>query len=400
MLTVLQINPVVNTGSTGRIVEEIGKCAIKRGWNSFIAYSRGNPVSESNLIRIGSKFDMYLHALEARLRDNCGLASRDATKNFIKDIERIRPDVIHVHLLHGYYINYKILFDYLNNNRIPSVMTMHDCWCMTGHCAYYIYSSCDRWKTKCQKCSMHGTFPSSFIDRSSINYEIKRSCFCDRKWLTIVAVSDWLKKEIAQSFLKGNKIKRIYNGVDTNVFKPLSFMGENICKKQNFTILAVASIFDFRKGFNDFLKLSTMLYEDERIVLVGVTKDQIKSLPNNIIGIERTENVKQLVELYNKSDVVISLSLAETFGMTIIEGMSCGTPVVVYDNTGQAELITDETGIAVTTGDVYGILKAIRLIKSNGKNYYSTKCRKHVMELFDKNDCFMQYIDLYESICS
>ena len=201
----LQINLSANVGSTGRIAEEIGKLAMEQGWRSLIAYGRFASTSESELIRVGTGLDIKEHLVVTRLFDNHGLSSRRATKNFIKQIDVLKPDIIHLHNIHGYYLNYWILFDYLNKTKIPIVWTLHDCWAFTGHCGHFIMADCERWKIGCGHCPItHTEYPKAFVDRSLRNYRIKSDIFCANQNLHIVTVSEWLEGLVRQSFLKDN----------------------------------------------------------------------------------------------------------------------------------------------------------------------------------------------------
>lgn len=219
MPTLFQINVVANWGSTGRIAEEIGQMAIKCGWKSYIAYGRGKPKSQSKLIRIGNEVDMYRHALISRLLDNHGLNSNKATRKLIDRIRDIKPDIVHLHNIHGYFLNYALLFDFLKDAGIPIVWTLHDCWSFTGHCAHFTFAKCDKWINGCYSCPQINTYPTSFFrDRSKQNYEDKRKSFTSVPNLTLVPVSDWLAGLLKKSFLKEYTIHRIYNGVDLNKF--------------------------------------------------------------------------------------------------------------------------------------------------------------------------------------
>ena len=403
MPKLLQINSTANWGSTGKITEQIGELAISKGWDSYIAYGRYANKSKSRLIKIGSKLGMFCHLVESRLFDNHGLASRLATRRLIKEIKRINPDIIHLHNIHGYYINYKILFNYLNSVNTPVVWTLHDCWAFTGHCAHFIGRKCELWKTEClgfKKC--HDAYPKSIINNVNHNYRVKKSLFTSLgNRLTIVPVSKWLASQTEQSFLCKHRIRYIYNGVSTEIFTRLNSI--DVIHKNNikniFTILGVASAWSEGKGLSDYYKLRKELSNAYQIILVGLTDEQIKQLPEGIIGIKRTQSQRELAELYSMSDVVLSLSRAETFGLTIAEGASCGTPAVVYNTTAVPELITPQTGIIVDkVGDIDGVINAIKEIESRGKQYYSDACRKYAEEHFDKDKCFAKYIDLYNEL--
>ncbi len=401
-MKLLQINSTANWGSTGKIAEQIGQAAMSAGWESYIAYGRSANLSKSKLIKIGSRLGVLWHIIESRLFDNHGLASRIATKRFIKKIKEINPDIIHLHNIHGYYINYKILFEYLTAVDIPIVWTLHDCWSFTGHCAHYIHKKCEQWKTACCKKECKRYYPISYTSRTRQNFDLKKVLFLglgDR--LVITPVSKWLAGQAKQSFLSQQRIQYVYNGVDTTLFSPQDT--RHIVHKYKLegktVLLGVASAWSEGKGYSDYIALRNKLSDKYVIIMVGLTEKIINKLPKGIIGIARTQSIKELAELYSVADVVLSLSRAETFGLTVAEGMACGTPAVVYNNTAIPELISPETGLVVDkTGDIDGIISAIKEVERNGKAHYSKACRKRAEEYFDKNKCFEKYIELYNEI--
>lgn len=401
MKTLLQINSVVNSGSTGRIAEDIGRIAMGKGWKSYIAYARNERPSQSQLIKIGGDWDIKLHGLQTRLLDNHGFASNRATYKFIEEVERIKPTIVHLHNIHGYYINIEILFNYLAKADIPVVWTLHDCWSFTGHCTHFDFIGCDKWKTHCHECPQKKSYPASYlIDNSRNNFTRKRELFNSVKSMTIVPVSNWLGGLVGESFLKKYPIKVIHNGVDLSTFKPMET--ESIAKKyytQNkFVLLGVANIWCQRKGLQDFRELSKHLSDDEVIVLVGLSKEQTKDLPSNIIGLERTESVQELAELYSLADVVLNLSVEEAFGMTTAEGFACGTPGIVYDATASPELVIPEVGYIVEEKNINELVKAISKIKSKDKNYYVDACVDRARRMYDKENRFEEYLELYEEL--
>jgi glycosyltransferase involved in cell wall biosynthesis len=298
MRTVLQICVEGNTGSTGRIAESIGELALKNDWKSYIAYGRFPRPSKSELIKIGSEWNIFLHGLQTRFVDRHCLGSKSATKRLVEQIIQINPDIIHLHHIHGYYINMQILFEFLKSTSIPIVWTFHDCWSITGHCSNFDFIGCDKWKTECFSCPQKKEYPASyFFDRSKKNYQLKKKLFTSVENLTIVSVSNWLDSIVANSFLKNNERIVIYNGIDTNLFKPETnreIIREKYNIGKNYFILGVASTWGQRKGFDDFLQLSNYLQKDEKIILIGLNKTQIKHLPENIIGLSRTENQTEL----------------------------------------------------------------------------------------------------------
>lgn len=402
MPKILQINPTANSASTGRIAEQIGQLAIDAGWESFIAFGRSCNASQSNLIKIGGKKDTFVHGLCSLLFDNHGLTSTSATNAFVKQIKTISPDIIHLHNVHGYYLNYELLFDYLSRVEVPVVWTLHDCWAYTGHCSHYSDIDCQKWQTQCGMCPKKHNYPKSLLlDRSSRNYQKKKNCFNSLKNLTLVPVSHWLEEEVKKSFLKENQIKCILNGVDVEQFYPTE--REQVTRKkyglnQKKVLLGVATAWGPRKGWHDYIKLSQTLPNDYKIVMVGVSEKQAKELPENILAIKRTENVEQLADLYSVADVVLNLSDEESFGLTTAEGFACGTPSIVYNCTASPELITPGTGIVIEKGDIKALIEAITTITSKGKEYYAANCRNRAVECYDKNKNYQQYIELYKEL--
>lgn len=404
MRSIFQLNSVINSSSTGRIAEEIGQLAIKNEWKSYIAYGRNERESQSERIKIGNDLDIKWHGLQTRLFDRHGLASKKATIGLVEKIQEIKPDIIHLHNLHGYYLNIEILFHYLANADIPVVWTLHDCWPMTGHCSHFSFIGCDKWKTQCDHCPQKKEYPASYlIDRSSKNYQLKKELFTSVPKMTLVPVSNWLADIVKDSFMKGYPIKTIYNGVDTTVFSPCSNTETRQrykIPKNTFVMLGVASIWSQRKGLKDFVRLSESLKDDEIIILVGLSNQQMKHLPPKILCISRTENVHQLAELYSLADVFINPTWEDNFPTTNIEALACGTPVITYRTGGSPEAITSETGFVVEQGDLKGIRNAIDTIKSKGKAFYVGACRERAVRMFNKNKRYTEYLQLYEQMLS
>ena len=401
MPTLLQINSVANTGSTGHIAEDIGRLAIANGWKSYIAYGRKALTSQSNLIRIGNKFDVLWHVFMTRFFDLHGLASRRATKKFIQQIEQIKPDVIHLHNIHGYYLNYKILFNYLAKCGKPVVWTMHDCWAATGHCSHYTFVKCIVWQSDrgCKHCSQKKGYPTSILfSNAAYNFKQKKRYFnlLREDQLTIVTPSKWLSDEIGKSHLGHYKRIVINNGIDLDIFKPV----ENTEQGNKKIILGVASVWDERKGLEDFIKLSNLLNADEEIILVGLSEKQIESLPKdkNIHGIRRTESQRQLAELYAKAICFVNPTYEDTFPTTNLEALACGTPVITYRTGGSTEAVDEATGFVVEQGDIKSIREYITAIENTGKPYFSQSCQSRAENLFNKIERFDEYINLYNQV--
>jgi len=400
MPKVLQINSCVNRGSTGRIAEDIGVLLQKNGWESHIAYGKKSNNSKSNLLKIGTNFDIITHGFYTRILDYHGLASTKATRIFVDDIEAIQPDIVHLHNIHGYYLNYPLLFDYLRESGVPVVWTFHDCWSFTGHCAYFDMVGCEKWMSECNKCPQKSTYPSSLLfDNSKKSYNIKKKHFNSLKSLTIVPVSEWLVDITKKSFLGSNSIKCIHNGIDTEVF---SISESNLRTEYNlenrFVLLGVATPWSERKGLRDILELRKQLSDKYAIVLIGLSKKQIKQLPEGIVGIERTDSTKELAQWYSLTDVFINPTYEDNFPTTNLEAMACGTPVITYRTGGSGESITKNTGLIVDKGDLKGLINAIKHIKNNSNDFSSENCRDNVVCNYNKNERYMEYFKLYKKL--
>lgn len=407
MKRLLQINPVLRMNtSTGRIMQEIGDLAMAHGWESYIAYSRGRdgvPVCTSQLMPVGSRLSVAWHGLMTRLMDRHGLASSQATRAFIREVDALRPDVIHIHNLHGYFLNYRLLFDYLSHQEVPVIWTVHDCWLYTGHCYHYAFAGCSGWQTGCGHCPQQREFPASWlVDRSHRNYIDKQRAFTSlpRERFMLIPVSHWMEGEMRQSFLKDCRMRVIHNGIDTETFSPQQ--GSEILEQYGLrgkqVLLGVASIWSREKGLDDFISMAGMLREDERIVLVGIDEKTARKLPPKVIPIRRTANVHQLAQLYSAATAFVNPTWQDNYPTVNLEAISCGTPVVTYRTGGSPESITDATGIVVPQGNIGDMLAAVRQIAARGKAAFATPCRDYALAHFRKEDRYMDYIRLYDEV--
>jgi putative colanic acid biosynthesis glycosyltransferase len=397
MPSLLQINSARNFRSTGKIVEDIGCFAKAKGWDSYVANSaRFSMPSKLNDISCNSKFGEYLHAVLGKVLDAVGLFSTIETKLLIRKIENLHPDIIHLHNIHNYYLNYRILFDYLSQIDIPIVWTLHDCWPITGHCYHFDSVKCNKWETGCYDCPLR---KKHLFDRSNRNYKLKKYYFTKSENLTIVTVSQWLNDMVKKSFMQSYPSRVIYNGIDVNIFKPSeNDLRKCLGLKNKFIILGVATAWTKSKGLYDYYELCKKIPKEFKIVLLGLNRKQIKRLPFGIIGIEKTNSQLELAQYYSMADVLMSLSYGESMGLTIVESMLCGTPVIVYNNTAQPELITRETGISVETGSIDGVVSAINKVCKRGKASYSLSCRRLSFNCYNEEDRFLDYIQLYNEL--
>lgn len=400
----LQINPVVRLNtSTGRIMKEIGELAMEAGWESYIAYSKardGVPAHTSQLVPVGDKLDLAIHAVATRLFDAHGLVSRRATRQLIKEIRRIDPDIVHIHNVHGYFLNYPMLLSFLQESGKPVIWTVHDCWLYTGHCYYYSAARCDKWKTGCGHCPQKRAFPASWlVDGSARNWRKKQEAFAPMTRLTIAPVSKWIRQEMSQSLLKDKPFQVIHNGIDLTAFCPEAAESEPALPGT--TILAVATLWHEEKGFPDLVRMAGMLREDEHLIMVGrMSEEQLQRLPANVQHIPRTENIGKQAALYARATAFVNPTWQDNYPTVNLEAIACGTPVVTYRTGGSVEAITPETGYVVEQGDVEGMLEKVRVIADVSREAYRTRCRAHALAHFGKADCYQRYIDLYEDLAA
>lgn len=362
-MNILFINCTCGIGSTGKIAARQAAEYKKQGHIVKIAYGRGEDIPsevEPFAVKIGSKMDLLEHIAATRIFDNHGLASKKATEKFLRWAEEFSPDLLWLHNIHGYYINYELLFKWIKKRPEMEVKwTLHDCWAFTGHCVHFESEKCYKWKTECNNCPLSHTYPSSlFMDNSKQNFQKKKASFQGVPKLRIITPSKWLANLVNDSFLQEYPVSVQYNTIDTNVFcpKPSGFK-EEINAGNRFVILGVASEW-YNKGFEDFIKLATILGERYLVVLVGLSKKQKEILPMNMIGLERTLNQEKLAEIYTAADVFVNLTYQDTYPTVNLEAQACGTPCITYRTGGSPESVPEQN--VVEQGDILGIAELIR----------------------------------------
>lgn len=394
-MRVLQITAFSGWGCTGRIAQGICEILIEQGHEATIAWGRNNTAPENiPTIKIGNKYDQITHGIYTRITDRCGFGSKAVTRDFLRRIDEYSPDIIHLHIIHGYYINLELLFDYLKEKKIPVVWTFHDCWAFTGHCPYFDLAGCDKWKSGCRECGQKNHHPKSiFLDNSESNYNKKKELFTGIENLTVVTPSKWLAELVKQSFFKKYPIKVINNGINTEDFKPIhGSIKTRLGIEDKKILLGVSSTWADGKGMKDFIKLSGMLLEEYKVVLVGLSKKQMKDLPGQILGIERTDSVKELAELYTAADIFLNLTYEDNYPTTNLEAIACGTPVITYRTGGSVEIV-ENTGYGkiVEQGNLSGVIKVLSEVES-------IKIDMSVKKGLEQKERFLEYIVLYEEV--
>ncbi len=394
-MKILEINSVPY-GSTCRIMLGIKDVASEQGIyvDTATGYSH-HPLSEmpQNHIYIGGKVGSFvgkvLHMGLALVTGYNGCFSSFSTRELLRKITKEKYDLIHLHNIHGHYINIPMLFKYIKKHNIPVVWTLHDCWAITGQCPHFTMAKCDRWKMGCHHCSQYRQYPESLVDVTKTMWKLKKKWFSGVENMTIVTPSQWLAGLVRQSYLSEYEIKVINNGIDLSVFKPTEsdFRSRNKLEDKK-VILGVSLGWDARKGYGDFLKLAESLGDDYRVVLVGVSAEQIGQLPQSVIGIERTQNIQELAQIYTSADVFVNTTYEDNYPTVNLEARACGLPVVTYKTGGSPES-AGEDAVVVEVGDIDGLKNAVLKIIDVGKKPY-----KQVVSISDKQK-FTEYVDIY-----
>lgn len=424
-MKVLQINTVYGSGSVGRICMDLYEICEKNGIESYMAYGRGEVRTDINGYKIGTTRDFVEHVLWNFARGESGFHSNMLTKAFLLYLDELNPDVIHLHNIHGFYINTEMLFDYIKKNNKKVIWTLHDCWPFTGHCAYFDYIACDKWKTGCKNCLIHASsYPYAILcDSTERIYPRKKAAYQGVKNLTIVTPSNWLAGLVKQSFLKEYRVKVIPNGIDLDKFSADAPLPEclGFLKNQEVTsgeiaggeeyvpyILGVANVWEHRKGLSVFEHLAedlNKLYKTTkstpyRIVLVGLSKKQVRNLQKKypkevLLGLQRTQNIDELAGLYANAAAFVNATLEDNFPTTNLEALACGTPVITFRTGGSGEAVDDSCGKVVAKGDYEALVDAI--VQTVVTRPFSKEDCVKKAQSYDKRKRFMEYLNLYNS---
>lgn len=403
-MRVLQLNQTYrNGGSTGRIVYELLNHQLDAGLDGIVVYGYpdGEALAPRALCLQRNALRRKLNIMRTRLFDHHGFYNEAETNRILRFLDEFRPDIIHLHNIHNHYVHVGRLFQYIKEHDIPVVWTLHDCWSFTGHCAYFDYANCNKWKTVCHDCPSLKEYPPTwFLDKSTRNYHDKKAAFCGVNNMVLVTPSQWLADLVGESFMKDYPVQVINNGIDVSVFRP---NGNQVKQKLGIEgkkmILAMATVFDRRKG-TDFLRcLPSMLNENEVLVLVGLSDQQQKIFTqDHCIGLGRTNSVEELAGYYSAADVFVNPTLEDNFPTTNLEALACGTPVVTFKTGGSPESIDERVGRVVAKGDLPGLLESVREVLAKGKESFSTHCIEKARKFYNKDIQYDQYIMLYKNI--
>ena len=399
-MKVLEINTVCGSGSVGRICVDIVRALEAEGHEGMVAYGRRGAPEDVPSYKFGSDLDMYRHVLCTFFRGEHGFSSKKQTLRLISEIKEYAPDIIHLHNIHGFYLDVESLFTYLKSAGKPVVWTLHDCWSFTGHCAHFDYIKCMKWKEGCHNCPQHReVYPYAiFKDNTKSNWQRKKAAFTGVDDLTVVTPSRWLAGYVKQSYLGEYPVETIPNGIDLTRFRPAEdaeVLKKGLGFEGKYIILGVAGMWEERKGYSYFAELADRLDDSYQIILIGLSKKKMKTLHPKIHGVMRTESIEELARYYTMADVYVNTTLEDTFPTTNLEALACGTPVVTFATGGSVESVDDDVGAVVPQGDTDALVSAVETLKA-GDDRKEACLSKSAM--YDKNERFKDYISLYTRI--
>ena len=395
-MIIFEINSVPY-GSTGRIMFQIADTVKSMGGTAYTSASftksRGEHFTRMHY-KIGGAIGKTAHIMLAKCTGRHGCYSHFATHRLIQKIKQVNPDVIHLHNIHGWYLNWKMLFDFLKTAGIPVIWTLHDCWAFTGHCPHFVAVECEKWKTGCHDCPLYRSYPGCFLDDSKKQYALKKQCFTGVPDLTIVTPSQWLADLVKQSYLKEYKTVVINNGIDLTKFKPCkSDFRKKYGLENKIILLGVAFDWTPKKGLDEFKRFAEDLPEEYAIVMVGLSAAVAKELPDRIISIACTQSQEELAQIYSAADLFVNPTLEENFPTVNLEALACGTPVITYQTGGSPESITEKCGRIVPYNN-YEALKNTILEMKNAKPAMRNACVERAKH-YERNDAYQEYVFLY-----
>ncbi len=401
-MRVLQINAVYGYGSTGEIARGINLCVKEKGGKIFAAGpdKTVNAPELDGYFPVGTSFDHKFHGLYTRISGKQGYASVRATWKLTKDIMLINPDIIHLHNIHSNYLNLKLFFRFIESEKIKTVITLHDCWFLTGKCCHFAYDDCNRWKEHCGSCPRKNKeVPSLIFDQSSKVLDDKKKWIGENQFVTVVGCSDWVTQIARESILKDRLLGTIHNGIDLEIFEPVeSNVREKYNLRKNFVIFGMANKWLSEENMDTFRIFVEALESDETLLLIGCTEEQRRNLPEKVIGVGFITDRKELAMYYSAADIFINVTKVDTLPTVNIESLACGTPVITYKSGGSPEIITEQIGAVVPFGDAIGLIEQKNIFRTADLQSMSNLCREHVQHKFEKKINFNKYVALYEDL--
>ena len=394
-MKIAQLNCSFN-GSPGTLMKLLSDTMNRKQIENRMYYTFGTADSEL-AVKYSTDTRIKFNALRSRITGKYGFVSNNETTKLISLLNDFQPDLVHIHTIHGHDLNVAHFFQYLSEKQIPVVYTIHDTWPFTGYCPNYNWSHCMKWQDYCHGCPVYHTY-SWFFDRSEENFNKKKEALLSLSSLTLVTPSSWMKAQIQNCFLRKANCEVIPNGIDTDVFTPVSSdLKQRLGIENQYMILSLANAISADKGLNDLLHLHDSLPVNYRLVLVGVSEQLKSQLPADILAFPRTSSKAELAEYYSNADVMVNPTHGDNFPTVNIESLACGTPVVTYDVGGSPEALDETAGMVVPEGDIPALCEAVKTVAETNDRR-TAHCRTKAVRYYDKNIFTSTYMDLYQTI--
>jgi glycosyltransferase involved in cell wall biosynthesis len=398
-MRILQINAVYKFGSTGKIVSDLHNHLQLSGYDSYVIYGRGKLSLDPNVYKTSPDWDGKIQALYARITGDFYGGAFYSTYKLLKKIKFICPDIVHIHLMNGNYVNnYKLLM-FLAKNNFKTVVTLHAEINYTGVCEHAF--DCNRWQTGCGKCpQVFNKYKSLFFDRTAREWQKKSEAYGLFKSLTLISVSSWLGNRAKYSpMFKDRNFFVVWNGIDTEIFKPLdpNNLRKTLGLKDQKIVLHVTPSFKSSvKGGEYVIELAKKL-QNENIVFVIVGYDGFKgTLPTNIITISHTDSQQELAQFYSIANITLLTSKLETFSMVCAESLSCGTPVIGFKAGAPEQIAVKEYSEFVENGNINALDPVVR--KWLDKEIDPQNVLLKVNKRYAKETMFENYRQIYNQV--
>ena len=396
-MNIVEINITYGIGSTGRIVRDLANRFEELNWNCYTVAGYSLDNANRNVFSLFNNYPSSdkINTIINRISGKTGYRQKKKTAVAVEWMNEKKPDLIHLHNIHGDWINIKYLFEYIKENRIPVIWTLHDCWAFTGRCSHFELNGCEKWKTGCFSCKYKNVYPCTyFADHSKKMWRDKYDLFRGIDNLILVTPSHWLSGYVKHSFLSEYDTKVIHNGINTDVFKLKAQE-----KKSNVKyILGAANSWSKTKGLDDFISLDKIIDHNKyKIVLVGLNETQMKTVPDSIDKLPRTNSPAELAELYNIADYYVNFTYQDNFPTTNLEALCCGCPVITYDTGGSPESVSAIDGYVIEKGcfkKAYEIIESTNVRSENERRDRAERASK----VFSVENSCRAYSDLAEEM--
>lgn len=398
-MRIMLVDVNYGSSSTGKIVADLFGHLTRLGHEVLVCYGRGPQSEEMAVHKFSGSIEFLIHALLSRLIGLNGMFSPIATYRLKRKVRRFKPDVVHLHDLHGFFLNYFSFLDFLKEKKIPVVWTFHSEFMITGNCG--ATNGCEKWKVSCDSCPQKSTFPETWIfDFSRYLFFRKKRLFQNQPNISITTPSTWLAHNVAASPMLGSKsiIKTVPNGVDCEIFRvgaSQEFPSVRSSTEEFIVIAVGANLMSSAKGGSFVIELAARL-PDMTFLLVGATQGA-KKLPSNVTSFGVVSDKAYLANLYEQSDLTLVVSKSESFSMVCAESLACGTPIAGFKSGGPEEVAPPGYGFFVEYGDNDALEHGLKRIHSGEEQLQSSSaCASWAKQQYGLEIMTERFLHCYE----